>query len=318
MKKGQKKSNTGQPGRSQDLLFIPNTHFLFDMLDNSPLPLVISDPNGTLVYVNKSMERLTGYSSGELIGSKPPFPWWPEEYAKTYDSEYQQDKNHDLGHYERVARKKSGETFWTSITLHNIKEKGTPRYVISVFSDITDRKKTEQASKESEGFKNTLLTHAPNPIVVYGADDTVLYVNPAFERLTGFAGTDVTGLLFPYPWWPEQFITQYSSVQIGEDKKPLENIERRYRKKNGDLFWVSISYRPFTENNQIKFKITSWLDITERKKAEEALKENETFTANMLEHAPNPIMVVNPDSSIRYVNTALENITGYSRKEVLG
>ena len=59
-------------------------------------------------------------------------------------------------------------------------------------------------------------------------------------------------------------------------------------------------------------------DITEHKKAEEKLRESEAFNSNLLSNAPNPIIVINPDSSIKYVNPALEKLTGFTSAELIG
>ena len=58
-------------------------------------------------------------------------------------------------------------------------------------------------------------------------------------------------------------------------------------------------------------------DKTDRKQAEESLKENEKFNKSILENSPSPILIINPDKSIRYVNPALEKITGFSFKEII-
>jgi PAS domain S-box-containing protein len=59
-------------------------------------------------------------------------------------------------------------------------------------------------------------------------------------------------------------------------------------------------------------------DITKRKKAEEALKESEAFSTSLLRDAPNPVLAINPDGSIKYINPAMEKLIGYSQKELLG
>ena len=61
-----------------------------------------------------------------------------------------------------------------------------------------------------------------------------------------------------------------------------------------------------------------WRDITERKRTEEKLRESEEFGSSLLENSPNPILVVNPDTSIRYMNSALEKLTGFTSAEVTG
>jgi PAS domain-containing protein len=88
-------------------------------------------------------------------------------------------------------------------------------------------------------------------------------------------------------------------------------------RKDGTAFWAllnSISQAPVNGESFI----VSIQDIDERKQAEAALRESELFNSSLLRNLPNPIIVLNPDTSIRYVNPALEKITGFSSSELLG
>jgi PAS domain S-box-containing protein len=287
------------------------------LLSQAPNPILVCGGNDVIRYVNPAFEKLSGYTRAEIVGLKPPYPWWPDEYFALYLEKPQPGKNIPVI-LERVYQKKDGRLFWVSINLRQIRNKGKVKLLIANWFDITQRKKMEDALKESDVFKENLLVQAPNPIVVYNTDHSVKYVNPAFEKLTGYSSAEVIGLNYPYPWWSAQFTAQFDTKRPSDTIGPEETLERCYQKKNGELFWVSVSLGHIRENEKISLHISNWVDITARRKAEQDLKESEAFTTSMLEYAPNPILVVNPDSSIRYVNAALEKVTGYSRHEILG
>jgi PAS domain S-box-containing protein len=288
------------------------------LVKEAPNPVVVYNAANTVIYVNPAFEKLTGYSGSEAVGLNLPYPWWTAHYIEEFSSGKTPGKYLPLDMLERCYQKKNGELFWVSVSLRNIREKGVIKLHIANWVDITERKKTEEALKESEAFKDTLLTQAPNPIVVYNADNSIKYVNPTFENLTGYSLPEIVGLRSPFPWWPEQHTADYQSRRASGGNKPFENLEMCYQKKSGELFWVSVSLRHVWEKEKVILHIANWVDITERKKTEEALKESEAFAASLLNESPNPILVVNADRSIRYANPALEKLTGYSKDEILG
>ncbi len=287
------------------------------LLTQAPNPVLVFSGDNIIKYVNPAFEKLTGYTSGEIAGLSPPYPWWPDKYSALYLSKTRTGKKGEVT-AERCYQKKDGQLFWVSISLRHLRNRGQAKLLIDNWFDITERKRIEEELKESETFKNNLLERAPNPVIVYDANDSVKYVNPAFEKLTGFSSSEAVGLTMPYPWWIEKNTSESTSKKIRDINVPVTVLERCYQKKNGELFWVSISLGRILEKGLISLYVSNWVDITGRKEMEETLKINEAFTTSMLEYAPNPILVVNPDSSIRYVNAALEKVTGYSRNEILG
>ena len=80
--------------------------------------------------------------------------------------------------------------------------------VIGAAFDITERKIAEKVLQKSEKFNSSLLQNSPNPIFVITEDTSISYVNPAFEKLTGFSSQKVIGRRAPYPWWIEEDSTK--------------------------------------------------------------------------------------------------------------
>lgn len=68
--------------------------------------------------------------------------------------------------------------------------------------------------KESEALNSSLLDNAPNPILVCRSDFSIIYVNLALEILTGYSSQELTGLKFPYPWWPPEEAVTYENDNI--------------------------------------------------------------------------------------------------------
>ena len=124
--------------------------------------------------------------------------------------------------------------------------------------------------REHEVLIYNLREYAPYPLVVINPDTSISYVNSATEELTGFSAKELIGCKPPYPWW-----TGDTDSQIEELRRNLPNGETRSEKlgckKNGELFWIQVSAKPVIIDGKLKYFLSNWVDITERKKAEEQL-----------------------------------------------
>ncbi len=88
--------------------------------------------------------------------------------------------------------------------------------------------------------------------------------------------------------------------------------------KNGQKIIAEINTKPIKINGKFRGCLTSWVDVTAHRQSEKALKESEQYNASLLNNSPNPVLVINPDTSIRYVNPALQELTGFSSTELIG
>lgn len=141
--------------------------------------------------------------------------------------------------------------------------------------ELLEHKRTEDMLKESNEFNTALLENSPNPILLFDTDTSVKYVNPAFEKLTGYSKEETLGIRSPYPWWPDELANQYEDSNAQVRGIGSGRIERCYRKKNGELFWVVTSITSIKDktSDKIKYYLANWLDITELKQAQESIKQ---------------------------------------------
>ena len=175
---------------------------------------------------------------------------------------------------------------------------------------IAEHRQIEESLRESEEFSTDLLENSPNPVEVINPDSSVRYVNPAFEKLTGFTSAEITDRKAPYPWWPEE-LRQKSSIVLKEDMARGDIDMRRERisqKKNGERFWAMLSSVPVIHDGTLRYLVINWVDITERKKAEELLK-------TVSDNSPLGIYILQ-DNRFQYTNPQFQNLTGYSEEEL--
>jgi len=138
-----------------------------------------------------------------------------------------------------------------------------------------EQKRIQSALKESEQFSSSLLRNAPHAIIVINPDGSIRYVNPALESLTGFSVAELIGKKPPYPWSTAEAVKQ-SSCDFEETLHAgAQKLEELFQKKNGERFWVEITSAPVRTDGELKYYLSNWADITERKRGLEALQESE-------------------------------------------
>lgn len=138
--------------------------------------------------------------------------------------------------------------------------------------NITERKLTEEALRDSNFFSSSLLDNSPNAIVVYNPDTSIRYVNSFFEELTGYTSEEVLGLKIPYPWSVDD--AKYGDIEERQ-RKGVRRSERQYKKKNGDHSWAEINVTPIYHDGELSYSLGTWVDISERKNAERERKRLE-------------------------------------------
>src|SRR5512136_3075763 len=145
------------------------------------------------------------------------------------------------------------------------------------------RKTNRDTIDELEVFINNLREYAPYPLLIINPDTSISYVNSALEEVTGFSSKELLGTKPPYPWWFDDIKGQTEELKTnmlsGE-----KSIEKPARNKRGELFWIQVSAKPVIIDGKLKFFLSNWVDITERKKAEAQLSGLNEELRNLSAH----------------------------------
>ena len=234
-----------------------------------------------IVDVNEREMAQLGYTREELMGMTVL------EINPTISREHLQRK---LPEFRRLGaltietehRRKDGTTFPVEVTLkHMVLDR---EYAVGIVRDISERKKAEEALRQSEQRYRSVVAAMSEGILSRDATGTILACNPSFERLLGVTREQLIGTTAAD--WEHRTIHEDGTPFLGAEHpamvalrtgQPQSNICMGFRRADETVCWLSINAQPMFREEASKpyAVVTTFTDITERKKAEEELRISE-------------------------------------------
>jgi PAS domain S-box-containing protein len=196
-------------------------------------------------------------------------------------------------------------------------ESGEPVRMSGVCIDITDRKKAENALRESEAHYKHLVENISDVIFTLDPQGTITYISPVISKLYGYSPDEVIGTYFGRFVHPDD-LSLITDAFSRRDEGACSEITFRILTKDGTERDVRVKETPLiVDGTTVGFNYIM-TDITDRKKAEEALIESEEFNRGLVENLPDFIVIYDMQGMIRYANTAALDSIGLSASQVIG
>ena len=199
-------------------------------------------------------------------------------------------------------------------------ESGAGIILHSIVHDVTERKRAEEELRITRDYLENLINYANAPIIVWNPDFEITRFNHAFERLSGYAAEEVTGkhlnLLFP----PQERTSTMLKLMETLTGQQWDSVEIPILRKDGQVriaLWNSANLYS-ADSTTIEATIAQGQDITERKKAEQQLRENEGRLRTITESVKDAIISIDAEGNISYWNSSAEGMFGYRKEEVFG
>jgi PAS domain S-box-containing protein len=291
----------------------------------STVGIAISSPTKKWEEVNNYLCEMLGYEREELL-------------QKTWSElTHPDDLNVDMEYFDRMMRgeidnyamdkrfiRKNGETIWTHLSVRCVRrDDGSIASNVALLFDINERKQMEEELKQREEYIKAVMDNLPLGIAVNSFKPVVKfeYMNDLFPKIYH---TERDALKDPDSFW----------LNVYEDPDFREQIKQQILNDctSGDpdrMYWVDV---PIIRNGVVKAYISAkntlvpgkplmisavW-DVTERKLAEEKLRQSEESNRSYVENAPDGIFVADENGLYTFANDATCAITGYNREELLG
>jgi PAS domain S-box-containing protein len=244
------------------------------LIDSSLDPLFITDPDGKITDVNKAVEKATGYSREELLGTN--FTNYFTEPGKARENYQLVFREGSVLDQELEIKHKDGHVnpvLYNSLV--NVDESGKVIGVFAAARDITERKRVEEMLKESEGKLKTLFNLLSVGVSITDKERNVLNVNFALESILSLPRSDLLKGKYGTQKYlrsngTEMPAEEFPSVRALKEEGSIQSSEMGIIKEDGSTIWTDVSATalPFYDGQVVI--ITR--DITERKKAEEKIQ----------------------------------------------
>jgi PAS domain S-box-containing protein len=288
------------------------------------LPEVIFeiDLNFNLVYTNAIASKIFGYSHEDF-----------KKGLNANDFILEEDRDEVIRNLNLIfrgktvdpgimqLRKKDGTLFYGTINATPIYKDSKIVGMRSIIHDVTEMVEAEQRIKESEEQFRTITEQSLMGISII-QDEKIKYINETLADILGYSTNEMLG------WAPGEFF----KVLYPEDKKKIIEFATKMEKqfenkfqyyeargihKSGSLIWLEVYSKVIMFQNRPAF-LTSYIDITERKKAKEDLRESEEKYRFLFEKSPVSILLIDTTGKIEDCNPSVEKLINYDRNEIIG
>jgi PAS domain S-box-containing protein len=238
--------------------------------------------DGRIISWNRGAERIYGYTESEIIGKSVETLMPPGEIIELPDILFRIKKGDHIDHFETVRIRKDGKLINVSLTISPMYDlDGNIIGASTIASDITSRIRAEEILRESEIKYRTLIEKISAGVIVHHGDTSIEIANTMAGKILGLSHDQILGKTILDLNWnfirengTEMPPAEYPVCQVISSNKPLRNTVIGV-KNNGiqKVTWAHVNADPvYNRQNEIVQVIVTFIDITARKEAEEALK----------------------------------------------
>ncbi|NVM18128.1 MAG: PAS domain S-box protein [Candidatus Lokiarchaeota archaeon] len=269
--------------------------------------IVEIDLNGKFTYISPQCYQMFGYEPREVIGKNGFQFIHPDDLLNVMNlmKNAIEDKKHIT--YEYKAKHKNGRYVHVSAKGGVIKREGKTK-IIAIIRDVTEKKITEVKLRDSEHQYRTIIESMGDPIHVIDREYNIILTNNTFkEWLTLFNLTEeVIGknIFDVFSFLPENVSEEYDTVF----KTGKKVVTEEFTTLNDKSIYMEVRKIPIINNNQVVQIVTILKDITDKKRAEEKLKESEKEFRNIIENTKDAIVIIDFQGKLIYISPQLSKL----------
>jgi len=248
-------------------------------LESAANSIVITDRGGTITWVNPAFTDLTGHKAEEAIGQNPRILKSDKHDNSFYQKLWETILSGQVWRGEMINRRKDGSLYTEEMTITPVRDEyGEISHFVAIKQDITERRRAEEALRQSEERYRLLAESALTGVYLI-QDNRFQYVNPALASIFGYSVEEIVGKLGPL-----------DLTAPGDRALVAENVRKRVEGEARDIRYAFRGLRKDQkiidvevhgariEYNEKPAVLGTLLDVTERKRAEEEIRLLQTIT----------------------------------------
>lgn len=269
------------------------------LLESSSDAVFIMGSDRRYLSVNQKACAMTGYSREELL-TMGPLDLIDPDTAHTLDTTLalMQKEGKYLG--EQRFKRKNGTLFYVEISAKVLND----GRALGIVRDISDRKRREQQLYESEQRFRALIENSSDVVTLVDQRGTILYTSASIKRLLGYETWEISGRsAFDFIQSDADTVQRiFESVRRRENRRVHLSVPLRH--KNGSIRWVEFSAINMFHVPFVQAIVTNYHDITERRFAQEALRQSEYNLSGVIENTTDSIYSVDRNLRVVVLNSA--------------
>ncbi|KUG14164.1 hypothetical protein ASZ90_016198 [hydrocarbon metagenome] len=281
--------------------------------------IAIADLNGIVTYANKAYIGMFGYTSEADVLKNPIHAFAHGDAGESAVILEVWNTLIDCGSWtgEVNPRRTDGTAFCAFLSASLVRDSyGRPLCLMASFVDITDIKK----AREELQLKNTAIATSINAIAIFDSQHCLIYANDSFLEEFDIPAKEVKGK------HPEEILTRFETMTPRYEEIVLDLTtqgkwkgEVVFRKKDGTLKYMEASLRnTLNPAGKPLYMLASFIDISDHKIAEIALRSSRQKLQETIEFMPDPTFIIDKNHRVIAWNRALETLSGIKREDVLG
>ncbi len=287
--------------------------------------VVLTDMEGRITEWSPSAERIFQLPKGDILGKKfqeAPFLSDGQQIEKSIESYFGQSESNNLRYSKEIDFiNKNGPGGIAELNVVKLKDtSGNVQGTLHVFSDITEKKKVEQALRTSESYLKAIFDNTIQSFVLLDLKFKILAFNKeAFDFIAEITGKKLAAGELLTDFWFENDVEHFVSVSSRSMSGEYVKFEEKIEDYKGTPIWLEINFQPvYDDDNRLTSICFTALDISERKNAELDLASSEARFRSLVQNSSDMVTVLNENGQIGYTSESTHRMLGYNSEALVG
>ncbi|MFH1034321.1 MAG: PAS domain S-box protein [Pseudomonadota bacterium] len=290
------------------------------IVDTANEGVLVIDHAQTITFANRKMAEMTGYLLEELRGRSLTEFYFPED-LHAHEGQMERRRQGLASNYERRVKRKDGSERWFLVSAVPMFEEGDFIGSLAMYSDITDRKQAEAALRGKAAAlqeQAELLDLAHDSIIVRDLESRVIFWNRGAEESYGWSRAEAQSKV-THDLLQTEFPQPLPDIEDALLREGRWEGELTHTRRDGSIIIVASRWvLSRDEEGRPRAILEINNDITQRKRANDALRANEKRLQAILEASADPLVVYDAQGNTTFVNPAFTRVFGWLAEEVLG